>query len=116
MKLFDSERKVMEILWREGSISAVEIARLLSVSAGWNRNTTYTVIKKCIDKNYIKREDPGYICSALIAQKTVQREELAELLDKSFDGSVTKLFAALLNVKQISQFDVKKMKKALKNL
>lgn len=116
MKLFDSERKVMEILWREGSTSAVKLSKLLAGSVGWNKNTTYTVIKKCIDKGYIKREDPGYICSPLISQKTTQREELAELLDKSFDGSVTKLFTALLNVKQISQFDVKKMKKSLKNL
>jgi predicted transcriptional regulator len=116
MKLFESERKVMEVLWHEGSVSAGEIAKMLSASAGWNRNTTYTVIKKCIAKDYIKREDPGYICTALLSQKTVQREELADLLDKAFDGSVTKLFTALLNIKQISQFDVKKMKSTLKNM
>ena len=53
MNLFESERKVMDVLWREGSITAGEIAKILNIDIGWNRNTTYTVINKCIKKGYI---------------------------------------------------------------
>ena len=49
-KLFDSELKVMEVLWREGSMTAGNIAAILAEEIGWNRNTTYTVIKKCVEK------------------------------------------------------------------
>ena len=55
MNLFESERKVMDVLWREGSITAGEIAKILNIDIGWNRNTTYTVINKCIKKGYISR-------------------------------------------------------------
>ena len=44
--LFDSEAKVMEILWRQGTISAKEISLIAAETIGWNKNTTYTVIKK----------------------------------------------------------------------
>ena len=46
IKLFDSERKVMEVLWREGDMTAGQLAKILKEETGWNRNTTYTVIKK----------------------------------------------------------------------
>ena len=50
MKLFDSELKIMDVLWRKGKTPAKEIADELGQSIGWNKNTTYTVIKKCVDK------------------------------------------------------------------
>lgn len=45
MKLFDSEWKVMEVLWQENDRTAKEISLRLADSIGWNKNTTYTVIK-----------------------------------------------------------------------
>ena len=54
IKLYDSELKVMEILWKEGELTAGHIAKILKEEIGWNRNTTYTVIKKCIEKVLLK--------------------------------------------------------------
>ncbi len=55
IKLYDSELKVMEILWKEGELTAGQIAKILKEEIGWNRNTTYTVIKKCIEKGAVER-------------------------------------------------------------
>ena len=46
MKLFQSELKVMHVLWKEGDMTAKRISDLLKEQVGWNRNTTYTSIKK----------------------------------------------------------------------
>ena len=48
IKLFDSELKVMDVLWKQGDTPAREIARALGEELGWNVNTTYTLIKRCI--------------------------------------------------------------------
>ncbi len=45
MKLFDSELKIMEILWREGDISVKRIAEIAKEQIGWSKTTTYTNIK-----------------------------------------------------------------------
>ena len=50
IKLFDSELKVMDVLWKEGDKTAKQISDILKEEIGWNMNTTYTVIKKCIAK------------------------------------------------------------------
>ena len=50
IKLFASELKVMSVLWRDGDVPAKHIAKLLTEELGWNVNTTYTLIKRCIKK------------------------------------------------------------------
>ena len=103
MKLFDSELKVMGVLWRQGDQSARQIARTLGEEIGWNVNTTYTLIKRCIGKGAIERIDPGFVCRALVTQEQVQQEETQELIDRVFDGSADKLFASLLGGRRVSR-------------
>lgn len=66
MKLFASEQKVMEVLWREGDLHAGRIAEIPNDEISWNCHTTYTVIKKCIEKGAIKRQEPKFFCKALM--------------------------------------------------
>ena len=47
-KLYDSERKVMEVLWDGGDMSAKELSQRLQAQVGWSKSTTYTILKKCI--------------------------------------------------------------------
>ena len=45
VRLFDSELKVMDILWKKGDLPARHVADVLTKALGWNKNTTYTLIK-----------------------------------------------------------------------
>jgi predicted transcriptional regulator len=110
VKLFDSELKVMDVLWREGDIPAKAITEILSRSIGWNKNTTYTVIKKCVDKGAIERIEPNFVCHALINKEQAREYELHELAEKLFDGSTDLLFASLLEQKNLPADVVEKLK------
>lgn len=101
-KLFDSELKVMNVLWRDGDVPAKHVADLLNRELGWNKNTTYTLIKRCMKKGAIERTEPNFMCHALIPKEKVQEAETDELIDKVYDGSADKLFAALLGRKKLS--------------
>ncbi len=52
IKLFDSELKIMDIVWDKEPVSAKEISLIAAETIGWNKNTTYTIIKKLMDKRY----------------------------------------------------------------
>ena len=54
IKLFDSELKVMGVLWREGDCTAKHISDVLAQETGWKMNTTYTLIKRCIGKGAVQ--------------------------------------------------------------
>lgn len=114
MKLFDSELKVMEVLWEQGTKSAREIVDVLSARIGWNKNTTYTVIKKCIEKGAIDREEPGFICKALITRDEVAQSETEQLIDKMFGGSSELFFSSFLKNQGLSEEDVERLAHMIK--
>ena len=116
IKLFDSELKVMCVLWSEGDTTAKHISDVLKKEIGWNMNTTYTLIKRCIKKGAIERSEPNFMCHALIPKEEVQEAETKELVDKIYDGSVDKLFAALLGRKKLSAEQIQKLKQIVKDL
>ncbi len=116
VKLFDSELKVMGVLWREGDVTAKHIAEVLKEEVGWNKNTTYTLIKRCIQKGAIERSEPKFMCHALIPKELVQEAETDELINKIYDGSADKLFAALLGRKKISWEQIESLKQMVKDL
>ena len=116
VKLFDSELKVMGVLWREVDVTAKHIAEVLKEEVGWNKNTTYTLIKRCIQKGAIERSEPKFMCHALIPKELVQEAETDELINKIYDGSADKLFAALLGRKKISREQIESLKQMVKDL
>lgn len=116
MKLFDSELKVMNVLWREGDRTAKQISEILKASTGWNQNTTYTVIKKCVAKGAIERREPSFLCHALIGREEVQAAETEELLSKLFDGSPDLLFASLLDRRRLSREQLDNLRRMVAEL
>lgn len=112
-KLFDSEIKVMELIWRHEPVSAKEISLIAGEQIGWNKNTTYTILKKLESKRFIKREEPGYICSSLISRADVLKAETRSLAEKFFGGSKKALFSALLEDEKLSDEDISELKKLI---
>lgn len=110
VKLFDSELKVMDVLWRQGECPARQVAQILGEQVGWNVNTTYTLIKRCMAKGAIERIDPGFVCRPLIPKEEVQRAETDELIHKLYDGSADKLFAALLDRRKLTAEEIHHLK------
>lgn len=111
VKLFDSELKVMDVLWRDGDKTAKEIASILEKETGWNINTTYTVIKKCVAKGAVRRSEPGFQCHALISKTEVQAAEMEALIGKLFDGSPDLLFASLLDSRKLTAAQLERLRK-----
>lgn len=116
IKLVDSELKVMDVLWKEGDTMAKHVADVMNERYGWNVNTTYTLLKRCIKKGAVERMEPNFVCRALIPQEQVQEQETDELLYKVFDGSVDKLFASLLGRKNLTAKQIEKLKQMVAEL
>ncbi len=111
--LGDSELKVMEVVWQEGALPAKQIAVSLTKQFGWNKNTTYTLIKRCIAKGVLRRDEPDFFCTALVTKEEIQKMETKTLVDKLYNGAENKLFAALLGKEELSEKQLKKLKQII---
>ena len=112
-KLFDSEIKVMEIIWEKGPLSAKEISLIAADSIGWNKNTTYTVIKKLEAKGFIRRDEPGFICSPLVSREQMQKQETESLINKFFGGSKKALFSALIDKEDLTDEQAEELQRLI---
>ena len=50
LRLHEGELNVMELLWSNKVLAAKDISKIIKEYIGWEKNTTYTVIKRLIDK------------------------------------------------------------------
>ena len=111
--LFDAELKVMEMLWEQEPVSAKALSLTAAERIGWNKNTTYTVIKKLVDKGVIRREEPGFICHAMVRREDVARAETDSLVGRFFGGSKKALFSALLADETLSPEELSELKELI---
>lgn len=116
IKLFDSEIKVMDILWDNGDTTAKEIAEILHAQVGWSKTTTYTVIKKCMDKGAIDRSDPNFVCHAQVTREQAQALETRELIDKLYNGSEDQLIASLLGGRGLTPEGIEKLRHLVREM
>lgn len=112
-RLYDSEAKVMEIIWANSPISAKEISVIAAETIGWNKNTTYTVIKRLEAKGFIQRQDPGFICTPLVHQNQMQKLEAASLVKRVFGGSRKALFSALLDDEPLTEDEINELRRLI---
>ena len=113
-KLFDSELKLMELLWAHPedaeALTAKDVSLMAAQRIGWNKNTTYTILKKLVDKGFIRREEPNFRCIPLVSRNEAQRQETRSLLQRLFGGSKKALFSALLEDERLSEQDLAEMR------
>ena len=55
-KLFDAEYRFMEILWELEPINSTKLVGVCKERLGWNKSTTYTVLRKLCQKGAAKNE------------------------------------------------------------
>jgi Predicted transcriptional regulator len=115
IRLHEGELNVMELLWSNKALAARDIAKIIKEYIGWEKNTTYTVIKRLIDKGAIIREDPGFICRANISKKKIQDTETKVLLNQLYNGSVSNFISVYLADQKLSGKDIEELKKIIAN-
>jgi len=113
IKLFEGELKLMELLWENEGATAKELSVLAADRIGWNKNTTYTVIKKLVAKDVISRDEPGFICRSMIGREDVGREEAKTVLNSFFGGSVKAMFSSFMAEGTLSDDEAEELRRMI---
>jgi predicted transcriptional regulator len=120
VKLYDSELKIMEYLWQceavSQKVSAKDIAAEMARTVGWSKTTTYTVLKKCVEKGAVARHEPGFVCTPLVSMEQVQEYETRELINKMYQGSADLLVASLIGQQKLSGDEITRLKALVSQL
>ena len=110
-KLFDAEFKFVSLVWENEPINSTELVRLCADNLGWKKSTTYTVLKKLIDRGILRNSEA--IVTALVKREDVQRYESNAVVEKSFGGSLPKFLTAFLDERQLTEQEIAELKKII---
>lgn len=110
-KIFESEYRFCLILWEKEPIASGELVKLCKDQLGWKPSTTYTVIKRLSERGVLKNE--ASIVTSLVSKDEVQRAELDELVEKTFEGSLPAFVAAFTRHPKISEQEIDEVQKMI---
>ena len=100
-KVFESEYRFCLILWEHEPIKSRDLVALCAEQLGWRPTTTYTVIKRLSERGVVQNEKT--IVTSLISKEAIQEAELAEMMEKTFEGSVPAFVAAFTKQQKLSE-------------
>ena len=103
-KLCDSDYRFMCVVWEHAPVNSGELVKLCREQLGWKKSTTYTVIRKMCEKGYISNEDA--MVSVLITKEQVQADQIEEMVEKTFEGSLPAFVAAFTKHGRITHKEI----------
>ena len=110
-KIFESEYRFCLLLWEKEPIKSSELVALCKEKLGWKPTTTYTVIKRLSERGVVKNENT--VVTSLVSKDEIQAEEIDELVEKRFEGSLPAFVAAFAKHRTLSAKDIDEMQKMI---
>ena len=110
-KIFESEYRFCLILWEHEPIKSTDLMKLCKEKLEWSKTTTYTVIKRLSERGVIKNENA--IVTSIVSKEEAQQNELEELMDKKFEGSLPAFIAAFGKRQALSDAEIEEIRKII---
>ena len=110
-KIFESEYRFCLILWEHEPVTAAELVKLCQARLGWKRTTTYTVIKRLVERGVVQNKDG--VVTALVSKEEAQVSEIDELMEKKFQGSLPAFLAAFARRQDLSEEEAEEIRRII---
>lgn len=106
-KIFESEYRFCLILWEHEPINSTKLVKLCKERLDWSKATTYTVIRRLAERGVLKNENA--VVTSLVSKEEVQRSEMEELMEKTFEGSLPAFLAAFCSCGNLSEEESRRL-------
>ena len=110
-RLTYGEARLMELVWDNEPLHSSKLTEICLNALGWKKSTTYTMLKKLVDKGYVQNESATV--SARISRETARAAESRYVVETSFSGSLPSFLVSFLGGKTISDAEAEDLKKLI---
>lgn len=110
-KIFESEYRFCEILWEHEPVTSGDLVRLCQEKLEWKKSTTYTVIRRLTERSVLKSENA--VVTSLVSKEEVQSRESAEVVERTFSGSLPGFIAAFTRKKPLTRDEADEIQKII---
>lgn len=108
LRLADGEYRFACIVWEHEPLPSGRLVELCREQLGWKKSTTYTVLKKLVDRGVLRNDNA--VVSAAVPKDEVLREESRAVVERAFDGSLPSFLAHFMGGRTISAAEAEELK------
>ena len=108
LRLAEGEYRFSCIVWDNEPLSSGKLVELSQKQMGWKKSTTYTVLKKLVDRGVLRNENT--VVTAAIPKEQILREESRAVVERTFEGSLPSFLAHFMGGKTISDAEADELK------
>ena len=110
-KIFESEYRFCLILWEHEPVNSTKLVELCKANLGWSKATTYTVIRRLSERGVVKNENA--VVTSLVSKEEAQKSRLNEMVEETFEGSMSAFIAAFSKSKRLSKDEVEQLRQLI---
>ena len=107
-RLAEGEYRFACIVWDNEPLPSGKLVELSQERLGWKKSTTYTVLKKLVDRGILRNENA--VVTAAVPKEAVLREESRAVVDRAFEGSRPSFLAHFMGGRTISDEEADELK------
>lgn len=117
-RISDAEHAVMEALWDQSPLTAVDVCERVCAARDWSMPTVKTLLSRLVTKGAVETQADGrrFLYTPLIARSDYVGNESRRLVDRLFGGKPASLFAQLAESEALTETDLKEIERLLKEL
>lgn len=110
------ELQIMNVVWEKGEATVHDVKDVLGRGRKPAYSTILTMMRKLEAKGYLEHEvqERTYIYRPAISKKAVRHGMLGDVLDRLFEGSPSLLLNSLVEQDRISQKELRKIRKLIR--
>ena len=110
-RLCESDYRFMCMIWENEPVNSTELVRLCKEKFGWQKSTTYTMVKKMSEKGLARSENA--LVSALVPREMVEKLESDHFVRETFSGSLPGFLVAFLGGKKLTHEEAEELKQLI---
>jgi len=113
--LSNAEWEVMKVFWQRGPLAARDLYSALPEDRGWAYQTVKTLLSRLVQKGALSYQRVGnsYLYKAACSRKQMTRREVADFVDRVFDGAPSPVLAAFIERSDLSPEDLDRLREML---
>jgi predicted transcriptional regulator len=114
-QLTELQMAIMRVLWDRGQATVSEIHEALKAERGLALTTVATLLSRLERRGVVSHEtrQRQFVYRASVTEAEVRHSMVHELTERLFDGDVAAMMSHLLNGREISPGDLKRIKAML---
>ena len=108
------ESRFADIVWQNAPLTTGDLVKICAKELGWKRTTTYTVLKKFIDRDIF--ENLGGMVYVLISREEFYAKQSERYVERSFGGSLPGFLAAFTSRKKLSEKEIREIEEIIRGI